>query len=214
MPERGLFITFEGGEGAGKSTLISSMHRFLEDKGFTVLNTFEPGDTKLGRHLRKIILEEDLHINEKSELFLFLADRAQHVKDVIMPSLLQGKIILCDRFHDSTIAYQGTRQDFDIFKIMDFCQFAADNLNPDLTFILDLDPHEGLQRIERTSDDSRSFDRIEKKQSLFHETVRDNYMSLAIREKKRIVVLDASQSKIDLLQNAINVLRDKLSLAL
>ncbi|GAB4188685.1 MAG: dTMP kinase [Simkaniaceae bacterium] len=207
MAKKGLFITFEGGEGVGKSTLISSIYEELIKQGLEPMKTLEPGDTPLGKCLREIILGRDFPMDKKAELFLFLADRSQHVKEVILPALDCGKIVLCDRFNDSTIAYQGIARNFDVLKLTELCHFATDGLEPDLTFFLDLDPETGFKRIEKQA---CGLDRIEKEHLSFHEKVRDAYLTIALREKNRIFVLDASLPKEKVLQTAMKKIEQKL----
>jgi dTMP kinase len=186
---KGCFITFEGGEGSGKTTLIHSLKKELEGRGYSVLLTREPGGTKLGEEIRVLLLHKNKEalFSSRAELFLFLASRAQHVEEVILPALKQGKIVLCDRFSDSSIIYQGHARGLGIEKISELCLFATQDLQPDLTFYLDVDPKLGFERVK-----SRKYDRIESEDFSFHEKIRKGYLLLA-EKQKRIHVLDAQK---------------------
>lgn len=142
----GLFISLEGIEGAGKTTLIQKMIVYFQNMGREVLLTREPGGSDLGKKLRSIILNAEEKICPPAELFLFLADRAEHVQTCIKPALAQGKIVLCDRFIDSTVAYQGYGRDMDVKELKMLNDLAAQGLKPDLTLLLDIDPQIGLAR--------------------------------------------------------------------
>jgi dTMP kinase len=199
----GLVITVEGGEGSGKSTLIESLYNYItEEKQRFVVTTFEPGSTTLGKEIRNILLHrKELIISARSELFLFLADRAHHVDVLIQPALDEGVIVICDRFYDSSIAYQGAaRGVFDLDKVEEICLFATDGLVPDLTFYLDLDPKIGLSRIKREKD------RLETELIEFHERVREGYIALA-EKHKRIHTLDASKTPEEVLKAALKILK-------
>ena len=192
IKNRGYFITFEGGEGAGKTTLINCVYDYLTSKGHAVIKTREPGGTVLGRHIRDLLLyKEEDQPTKKAELFLFLADRAQHVEKMILPALEQGKIVLCDRFNDSTLAYQGAARSFDPETLHHFCKFATSDLVPDLTLFLDLDPKIGLKRAEQGKGNTR--DRLEKESLSFHMKVREAFLSFSQKEPHRFHVIDASQ---------------------
>jgi dTMP kinase len=194
---KGLFVTFEGGEGAGKSTLIRALDKHLRSSGIETFCTREPGGSSFGPLVREILLEGE-SLGKEAELFLFLADRAEHVKGRIKPALLEGKTVLCDRFADSTLVYQGVARALDITFVKEACQVALQGLSPDITFLLDLDPEIGLQRAA-----NRHLDRIEKETLHFHRTVRKAYLELAKENRERIIVLDASKSPEELKNQAI-----------
>lgn len=186
---RGLLITFEGGEGAGKTTLIERLFAALSERGFPVIKTRAPGGSKIGMQIRELVLHsKGFPIDPRCELFLFLADRAQHVQEVILPALEEGRIVLCDRFNDSTLAYQSGARGFPEESVRSFCRFACQDLEPDLTFYLDLDPRIGFERARRAKD------RIEAETLAFHDAIRSSFQSLVAREPKRCRLLDASQS--------------------
>lgn len=195
-----MFITIEGGEGTGKSTLTKSLCKYLvEEKGFFVMNTFEPGATSLGKEIRQILLhKKEMVISKRAELLLFLADRAHHVEVVIKPALRENIVVICDRFTDSSIAYQGAARG--VTNLENVCLFATDNLIPDLTFFLDVDPKIGLARIKGEKD------RLEQEVIEFHERVRMSYLELARKHKERIYTLDASQSPEKVFEDAIKIL--------
>jgi dTMP kinase len=196
-----LFISFEGGEGAGKSTLIQKVYEYLIKENKPVLLTRAPGGTMTGELIRHLLLHHDeKDICSRTELFLFLADRAQHVQEVILPALKANKIVLCDRFNDSTVAYQGGARGFDLDWVRKLCHFATKDLEPDLTLYLDIDPHEGLKRVQRSKD------RIEKEAISFHQKIRDAYLSIAKKEPKRFHVLDAFKGPDDVYNHALRLL--------
>ncbi len=194
---KGLFITFEGGEAVGKTTLIRSLIAHLDSCKVETLCTREPGGSSFGPQVRKILLEGGA-LSPEAELFLFLADRAQHVKEVIKPALARGVTVLCDRFVDSTLVYQGVARAIDPTFVKTACMHAVDGLIPDITFLLDLDPEIGLKRGSH-----RSLDRIERENLEFHRTVRNAYLKLAREESDRIVLLDASKPAEEVKKSAI-----------
>ena len=196
-----MFISFEGGEGAGKSTLIQKIYDYLLRLNKPVLLTRAPGGTMTGELIRHLLLHHDeKDVSSRAELFLFLADRAQHVQEVILPALKEHKIVLCDRFNDSTVAYQGGARGFDPEWVRKLCLFATQNLEPNFTLYLDIDPHEGLKRVRRSKD------RIERENIDFHEKIRSAYLSIAKKEPKRFHVLDGSQSPDTVFQDALRLL--------
>jgi dTMP kinase len=197
-----VFISFEGGEGAGKSTLIQKIYEDLLKHEKPVLLTRAPGGTMTGELIRHLLLHHDeKDVSSRCELFLFLADRAQHVEQVIVPALKQHKIVLCDRFNDSTVAYQGGARGFDPDWVRKLCHFATNDLEPDITLYLDIDPREGLKRVQRSKD------RIEKENISFHEKIRSAYLQIAKKEPKRFHVLDASKSPDDVFRQAQSILQ-------
>jgi dTMP kinase len=190
----GLFITFEGGEGCGKSTQIAALKARLEAMGKTVVQTREPGGTALGESVRKLLQYDDAGqgMSPEAELLLFAASRAQHVRELIAPAIAEGQIVLCDRFLDSTTVYQGVARAIDSKKVDTINQFAIGDTNPDLTILIDLPPEIGLARVHARSDGQ--LDRMEKEAIGFFQAVRQGYLDLAKSEPKRFLVLDGSQS--------------------
>lgn len=196
-----MFISFEGGEGAGKSTLVQKIYEEFLKREKPVLLTRAPGGTMTGELIRHLLLHHDeKDLSSRCELFLFLADRAQHVEQVIVPALQEHKVVLCDRFNDSTVAYQGGARGFDLDWVRKLCHFATNNLEPDITLYLDIDPHEGLKRVQRSKD------RIEKEDIAFHEKIRLAYLEIAKKYPTRFYVLDASQQPPDVLRQALAIL--------
>jgi dTMP kinase len=192
----GLFVTFEGIEGSGKTTQIRKAEGYLKERGVSVITTGEPGGTPLGGELRKILLDKTaLALSARTELLLFAADRAQHVEEVIVPAMEAGKVVLCDRFSDATVAYQGYGRGQDEGCVKSLCAFASSSLVPDMTFLFDISADTGLERImdraRRTGAPPRE-DRFERERLRFHETVRDGYLILAREEPDRFRVIDAS----------------------
>lgn len=192
MRKKGIFITFEGGDGAGKTTLIDKLYNYLEKSAKSVLKTRAPGGTQTGKDIRQLLLHTDhASLSKRCELLLFLADRAQHVDEVILPALQRGKIVLCDRFNDSTLAYQGGARGFNEEFVLDLCDFACNGLIPDLTLYLDLDPKIGFERNQRAG---LSKDRIESETLKFHQKIRRAFRKIAQKDPKRFIIIDASQS--------------------
>lgn len=191
---KGKFITFEGPEGSGKSTQMEMLSSYLREKGYDCLTTREPGGTRIGELIRCIVLgPEQQDMADRAELFLILADRAQHTAQVILPALEEGKIVLCDRYNDSTMAYQAYGRGLDLDETRRMCAFSSSGLQPDLTLLLDVDVATGLSRSgERRRQGAP--DRFEAAGTEFHQRVRAGYLSLARREPCRIIVIHPSQS--------------------
>lgn len=184
--KQGLFITFEGAEGSGKSTQIKLLEAYLKKRGFGVLVLREPGSTKFSEDLRSILLDKrNGFLSEKTELLLYLAARAQLVKDKIIPALKEKKIVLCDRFQDSTLVYQGYGLGLDRKVIELLGCFVNKGALPDLTFLLDISAEEGLRRAGGASD------RIQERPLAYHRRVRNGYLKLARANPKRIKVIPA-----------------------
>ena len=182
---RGIFITFEGPEGCGKSTHSRLVCDFLKSRSYRPLLTREPGGTKAGEEIRKIVLYSDgVDISDLAELFLFEAARAQIVEEVIKPGLADGKIVLCDRFSDATVCYQGYAGGVDLKAIEALNKVATGGLKPDLTILLDIDTSTGLRRAK-----SKGVDRMEKKRFAYHKRVRAGYLKLAKLNPGRIKVI-------------------------
>ncbi len=184
-----LFITFEGIEGSGKTTQIKYLEAHLRKKGFRVVLTREPGGTYLGEKLRSLLLKGKVKIWPYAELFLILAQRAQHVEEVIVPSLSEGKLVLCDRFSDATLAYQGYGRGIDLNLVKNLNNIATKNVRPHLTFLIDCDVDLSLKRR------GKGRDRFEREEREFHERVRNGYLSIASSEPDRIKVIDGNKKK-------------------
>ena len=195
----GRFITFEGGDGAGKSTQIQLLKHYLVSQGKTCLSTREPGGTSLGKLLRQILLEAGSRsIGSRTELFLYLADRAQHAHEVIAPAIAQGKIVLSDRHSDSTVAYQGYGRGIDLRLLVRLNEIASGGLSPDITFLLDCPVELGLSRTAQRKSEAAKLkgnDRFENENLEFHKKVRQGFLELARAETARFYIIDASRSE-------------------
>lgn len=195
--KKGLFITFEGIDGCGKTTQIELLKESLEEKGYTVLLTREPGAKGLGEKLREILLNYDGEVSSNCESFLFLADRAQHIDTIIKPAIDKGVIVLCDRHTDSTVAYQGYGRQLDLEQIYQLNKIATNGITPDITFILDIDIDTSLQRI------GKGRDRMENSGREFFERVRKGYIEISEKEPQRVKLLQGN-SPIKDIQNKIS----------
>lgn len=190
MAGPGYFVTFEGPEGAGKSTQVTRLAGTLAERGFDVFSTREPGGTPVGEMIRRILLDRrDLELGDWTEALLFTAARAQLVNHVIGPELAAGHVVLCDRFRDSTLAYQGYGRGLDLETLRRLQDQATGGLQPALTFLLDLPVEQGLSRIPPTS-----LDRLDREAQAFHRRVRDGYIEMARQDAGRWVMLDAALS--------------------
>jgi dTMP kinase len=190
----GLFITFEGGEGGGKSTQIALLQDRLEAAGHRVLRTREPGGTPLGEAIRQLLQHDEAGqgMSPEAELLLFAASRAQHVRECIAPALAAGQIVLCDRFLDSTTVYQVVPPANDSGQVEAINQFAVGTIRPELTFLIDLPPEIGLARVRVRG--QGQFDRMEQETLEFFRAVRQGYLDLAGKEAARFQILDGSHS--------------------
>lgn len=201
---KGLFITLEGGEGVGKSTLLESLSKELNAKGYLVVKTREPGGSSLAEKIRQLLLHGSA-ISAKAELLLFLAARAQHVQEKIAPALAEGAIVICDRFSDSTTAYQSFARGIPLEEVETLDKIARGGIEPDVTFFLDVDPEEAFKRIS-----TRGRDRLEKEGSPFHRKVYEGFLFLAQRDHKRIVRLDASLPPATVVEQALQEIEKRL----
>ena len=188
MTDKGLFITFEGADGCGKSTQLELLKNYLESKGFKTVITREPGAKGLGEEIRKLLLHYDGYVSPKCEAFMFLADRAQNIDTIVKTAVNEGKIVLCDRHTDSTIAYQGYGRGENIEKLAFLNNLATDNYKPDLTLVYDVDIETALSR--RGNDR----DRMEQAGKEFQIKVQNGYKQLALKEPKRVKLIDAKDS--------------------
>ncbi len=201
--KRGLFITLEGGEGAGKSTNLGFIEIWLRQAGKNPLMTREPGGTRAGEEIRNILLHSrDLSLTAEAEMLLMFAARAEHLDQVVRPALAQGRIVVCDRFTDATYAYQGGGRGLPAERIAVVEQWVQGDLRPDLTLLLDLPVETGLQRANRRS----APDRFERENIDFFERVRKTYLERARTEAKRIRVIDASKTPADVEQQIGRIL--------
>jgi dTMP kinase len=191
------FITFEGGDGSGKTTQLKALESYLTARGKSCLSTREPGGTSVGKLLRKVLLEVGKQqITSATELFLYLADRAQHIHEVIIPALEQGKIVLCDRYIDSTLAYQGYGRGIDLQLLRRLNDMASQGIRPDLTLLLDCPVEIGLSRSAQRSQmgAGQSEDRFEREKLEFHERIRAGFLELARTDPDRFRIINAAES--------------------
>lgn len=188
MAKKGYFITFEGADGCGKTTQSELVKKYLEEKGFEVIWTREPGSRGLGQKIRELLLHYDGDVAPMCEAFLFLADRAQNIEQNIKPAVSEGKIIICDRHTDSTIAYQGYGRGKDIEQLAYLNNLATDSMKPDITFVYDVSTDIAQTRVGNEKD------RMESAGIEFHKKVRQGYLELAKKEPNRIKVINANNS--------------------
>jgi dTMP kinase len=186
----GLFITFEGGDGSGKSTQSRLLTDWLVDAGHTVVHSREPGGTDLGAELREIVLHRRGFIAPRAEALLYAADRAHNIATKVRPAMERGDIVIQDRYLDSSVAYQGAGRVLDATEVREISLWATEGLLPDLTVLLDLSAEDGRERIAATRD---TYDRLEAEKNDFHERVRDGYLALAEAEPDRFLVLSATE---------------------
>ena len=192
---RGLFITLEGVEGSGKTTQAALLADTLRKEGRAVVVTHEPGGTRAGEAIRKIFLDPEVSLDVASELLLVLADRAQHVREMIRPRVEGGEIVISDRYSDSTVAYQGYGRGFDLPLLRQLNQLATADMIPDLTLVLDCPAEVGLARTrERVKGQAHRFDRFESEMVEFHRKVRDGFLAIAKAEPHRVKIIDSQNS--------------------
>lgn len=206
---RGFFITFEGSEGCGKSTHMRSLAKYFEGLGRECVLTREPGGTELSEKIRALLLDKSLgQMSARTEILLFEAARAEHVDKLIKPSLEQGKIVISDRFYDSTSAYQGAARLIGADTVKYLNSFATDSLVPDITIVLDIDAREGLERAGRR--DNGDTDRMGSEKLEFYQKVREGFLELARGEPERFAVVDSSGSKEETFSKILAAVEEKL----
>lgn len=202
----GLFISFEGGEGVGKSTQIKLLTAWLREQGRDVLVTFEPGDSELGASIRGLVLTPGNHVTPRAEALLYAADRAHHVDTVIEPALARGQVVITDRYVDSTLAYQGAGRALERADVQTINDFAVAGRWPELTVLLDVDPSIGVPRARGGG----SGDRIEAESVQFHHEVRDAFLQLAAQSAQRFVVIDGAASVEEVHERILTVVATRL----
>ena len=209
------FITFEGGDGSGKTTQLKAIESHLTASGKSCLSTREPGGTSLGELIRRVLLEVGKQpITSPTELFLYLADRAQHIHEVIIPALEQGKIVLCDRHTDSTLAYQGYGRGIDLGLLRSLNHIASQGIKPDLTLLFDCPVEIGLSRTAQRQSQTvsgRNEDRFEREKIEFHERVRAGFLELSRAEAHRFRIIDAARSAEEVGQEIKNIIDGELT---
>jgi len=197
-------ISFEGIEGSGKSTQVKLLAEYFRTKGHSVLETAEPGATKIGKKIRALLLEPQNHMDPLAELLLYYADRAQHVREVIYPALLRNTVVITDRFTDSTMAYQGHARGVDLSIIATLNEIVVPDMKPFLTLLLDLDVEKGLKR----NRDAQKADRFEQETIDFHNSVRQGFHQIAGEEPERVKVVDASQTEENVTADIIRIVEE------
>ena len=185
--KNGLFISFEGIDGCGKTTQIELLKKYLDEKKYETIVTLEPGGCEIGKNLREILLFHKGYVSDIAEMFLYLADRAQHIQEIVLKNINEGRIVLCDRCIDSTVAYQGYGRKGNIEQINLLNKIATNGIEPDLTIVFDVDIETAQKRIGNTKD------RMEKEGIEFHKRVREGYLELAKKYPKRIKVINSNQ---------------------
>lgn len=204
-----MFITIEGPEGSGKTSVIQAVVKRLEAEGKTIVLTREPGGTPIAESIRSIILDrKNTALDPKAEALLYAASRRQHLVEKVWPEIKQGKIVISDRFIDSSLAYQGGGRSLGIEAVLNINLFATEGFFPDLTLLFDLEPELGLQRIAQTS--KREVNRLDLERLEFHKKVRATFLQLAKKYKDRYVVLDASQPLETVIENAYQQIKKRL----
>ena len=205
-----MFITFEGPDGAGKSTIIKLVHEKLLQDDFNIVLTREPGGTPIAEKIRDIILDNSNQaLDARTEALLYAASRRQHLVEKIWPALKEGKIVLCDRFLDSSLAYQGGGRNLGVENVLNINLFATENTYPDLTLFFDVSPEVGLARVSK--DKKRVADRLDNENENFHDKVYKTFKEIVEQNKNRIVVIDASKSIDEVVETTYKIIKERLN---
>lgn len=205
-----MFITFEGPDGSGKSTIIKKVYEKLINDGFDIVLTREPGGTPIAEKIRDIILDNsNVALDARTEALLYAASRRQHLVEKIRPALKEGKIVLCDRFLDSSLAYQGGGRNLGVQNVLNINLFATENTHPDLTLFFDIDPELGLKRVSQ--DKKRVADRLDNENENFHEKVYSTFKEIVNTNSQRIITIDASKSIEEVTECAYKTIKEKLN---
>ena len=204
-----MFITLEGPEGSGKTTAVSYAVEELLKRGYQIVRTREPGGTEIAEQIRNVILDKNnTKMDPRTEALLYAASRRQHLVEKVWPALKEGKIVICDRYLDSSLAYQGGARGLGIDNILSINLFATENTFPDLTLLFDIDPKIGLERIAKNKD--REVNRLDLEKLEFHNKVRNSFLELAKRYPERFVIIDASKSVSEVQQDTLNAILERL----
>lgn len=204
-----MFITIEGPEGSGKSTAVNTAVKHLETLGYKIVRTREPGGTPISEKIREVILDKgNTMMDPRTEALLYAASRRQHLVEKVWPALERGEIVICDRYLDSSLAYQGGARHLGIDEVLNINLFATEHTYPDLTLLFDIEPELGLARIAANS--NREVNRLDLEKLEFHKTVRDTFLLLAKRYPKRYVIIDASKSVEDVAKATIEAILNRL----
>ena len=204
-----MFITLEGPEGSGKTTAVEAAVKALEEKGYQIVRTREPGGTPIAEQIRNVILDKaNTNMDPRTEALLYAASRRQHLVEKVWPALKEGKIVICDRYLDSSLAYQGGARGLGVENILNVNLFATENTFPDLTLLFDITPEEGLKRISANAD--REVNRLDLEKLEFHHKVRDTFLALAKRYPERFVIIDASKSREEVAKATLDAIMSRL----
>lgn len=204
-----MFITLEGPEGSGKTTAVEAAVKELEARGYQIVRTREPGGTPIAEQIRNVILDkENTKMDPRTEALLYAASRRQHLVEKVWPALKEGKIVICDRYLDSSLAYQGGARGLGVDNILNVNMFATDNTFPDLTLLFDITPEEGLKRIAANA--SREVNRLDLEKLDFHQKVRNTFLELAKRYPERYVIIDASKSREEVAKATLEAILSRL----
>ena len=204
-----MFITLEGPEGSGKTTAVEAAVKALEAKGYQIVRTREPGGTPIAEQIRNVILDKaNTNMDPRTEALLYAASRRQHLVEKVWPALKEGKIVICDRYLDSSLAYQGGARGLGVDNILNVNLFATENTFPDLTLLFDITPEEGLKRISANA--SREVNRLDLEKLDFHHKVRDTFLALAKRYPERFVIIDASKSREEVAKQTLDAILSRL----
>ena len=204
-----MFITLEGPEGSGKTTAVESAVKKLEELGYQIVRTREPGGTPISEEIRNVILDKkNTSMDGRTEALLYAASRRQHLVEKVWPALKEGKIVICDRYLDSSLAYQGGARGLGIDEVLNINLFATENTWPDLTLLFDIKPEEGLKRIAANA--NREVNRLDLEKIEFHQKVRESFLSLARRFPERFVIIDASKSREEVAKDTLDAILSRL----
>lgn len=203
-----MFISFEGGEGTGKTTIITRLEEELKSSGYDVIKTREPGGSDIAEQIRAVILKkENTKMDYRTEVLLYAASRRQHLEEIVKPALQAGKVVLCDRYLDSSLAYQGYARGLGIKEVLEINQYATEGIMPILTVFIDLDPKVGLERIRKND---RVTDRLDKEKISFHEKVREGYLEVARMFPNRVKVVNGEKNKEEVYQEVKALVTDRI----
>jgi len=206
---KGMFITLEGPEGSGKTTAVSAAVEELIKRGYDVIRTREPGGTPIAEEIRNVILDKkNTSMDPRTEALLYAASRRQHLVEKVWPALNEGKLVICDRYLDSSLAYQGGARELGIENVLNVNLFATENTWPDLTLLFDIEPEIGLARINKNA--NREVNRLDLEKLDFHRRVRNTFLSLAERYPERYVIIDASESQEEVAKATLNTILSRL----
>ncbi len=204
-----MFITFEGPEGSGKTTISNIIEKRLEDIGYQVVHTREPGGTPIAEQIRNIILDKaNTMLDARAEALLYAASRRQHLVEKVWPALKEGKIVICDRYIDSSLAYQGGARNLGVENVLNINMFATEGTFPDITLLFDIKPEDGLHRIAANA--NREVNRLDLEKIEFHKLVRNTFLELAKQYKNRYVIIDASKPLDEVVENTWKEILKKL----